>query len=237
MDDKELIAAHKRAKTQLKLVWRLGPLLVLGVLVLHVWGAVNHVRHFDSEAFASELEREARDAWPKIEYRLRLIGENLAPAMEKAILESSEKLGEEVTSKLEEELDAFSKEGETLIALELERSMAAEKLAQHRLIEKHLPELAQDDKRREKVVAHVNAAAARWGQEQFRKFFVEHVAALESIRKTLDEKFVKKSAGSDRNNGEEIVLLWLELFEETVANDNTVLGAEPEEDAKTKKRK
>jgi hypothetical protein len=103
-------------------------------------------------------------------------------------------------------------------------------LENHRLISKHIPELKDDEEARERVIAHVNAAAAAWGNEQFRKLFTEHIAALESIRKTLDESYVK-SEGAANVNPDELVLIWLELFEVTVADDSTILGAEADADA------
>ena len=223
MVNENLIAEHKKVRGQLRWIWRLGPLLVIGLLVGNVYAMVERVKTFDSEAFASHLEEEARDAWPSLEYRLKSVGEKLGPQLEKTILEESERLGEQMTVKLEEELETFRKSGEAILMEEMQKALAAEKLDNHRLISKHIPELKDDEEARERVIAHVNAAAAAWGNEQFRKLFTEHIAALESIRRTLDESYVK-AEGVAQSSPDELVLIWLELFEVTVADDSTILG-------------
>ena len=225
MANNDLINEHKKVRAQLRWIWRLGPLLIIGLLVGNVYGMVERVKTFDSEAFAGHLEEEARDAWPSLEYRLKDVGEKLAPQLEKAILDESERLSEKMTVKLETELESFRKSGEAILMEEMQKALAAEKLENHRLISKHIPELKDDEQARERVIAHVNAAAAAWGNEQFRKLFTEHIAALESIRRTLDESYVKADGGSDVNP-DELVLIWLELFEVTVADDSAILGEE-----------
>ena len=229
MANEDLINEHQKVRSQLRWIWRLGPLLIIGLLVGNVYAMVDRVRSFDSAAFAGHLEEEARDAWPSLEYRLKDVGDKLAPLLEKTILSESEKLSEKMTLKLEEELENFRKEGESILMEEMQKALSAEKLENHRLITKHIPELKDDEEARERVIAHVNAAAAAWGNEQFRKLFTEHISALESIRKTLDESYVK-SEGAANVNPDELVLIWLELFEVTVADDSTILGPEADAD-------
>ena len=226
----ELINEHKKVRGRLRLIWRLGPLLILILLVGNIYGMVNRVQEFDSEEFAVELENEARAAWPSLEYRLGEVADKLGPKLEKAILTESEKLGVKLEEQLEVELEAFRKEGEGILAEEIQKSLATEKMEHHRLVSKHLPELKDDEKARERVIAHVNAAAAAWSTEQFRKLFAEHVVALEQIRKTLDKGFVVEGDENAAARADELVLIWLELFEVTVADDSTILG--PEGDAK-----
>ena len=222
----QLIDEHKKVKGRLRLIWRLGPLFILVLLVLNIYGMVDRVRDFDSEEFALELENEARAAWPSLEYRLSEVAEKLAPKLEKTILDESEKLGEKLESQISDELDRFRKEGESILAEEVQKSLASEKARHHQLVAKHLPTLKDDEKARERVIAHVNAAAAAWSMEQFRKLFSEHVVALEQIRKTLDKEFVVAGETNPAGRADELVLIWLELFEVTVADDSTILGPE-----------
>lgn len=226
MESQELIKEHKKVLSQLRWVWRLGPVLVAALLVGNVYGMVNRVQDFDSEKFATHLESEARDAWPSLEFRLRAIGDELRPKMEATILLESERLGDDVSKRLEEELESFRTKGDEILAEELQKALSAENLKHHQLISKHIPELKGDEKARERVIAHVNAAAAAWGVKQFRTLFTEHIQALESIRKTLDANYVNPNGDGAAANADELVLIWLELFEVTVADDSTILGEE-----------
>ena len=226
MTTEELIAEHRRVRSQGRWVWRIGPLLIIALLVGNVYAMVDRVEDFDAEAFSGHLEQEARKAWPSLEYRLKAVGEKLAPKLEATILAESERLSAKLEESLAAELETFSRQGEEILMEEMQKALAAEKAENHRLITKHIPELKNDEQARERVIAHVNAAAAAWANEQFRKLFTEHVAALESIRKTLDANYVAQGEGVGQASPDELVLIWLELFEVTVADDSSILGDE-----------
>ena len=226
MTTEELIAEHQRVRSQSRWVWRLGPLLIIGLLVGNVYAMVDRVEQFDTEAFSGHLEEEARKAWPSLEYRLKAVGDKLAPKLEASILDESERISVRLEENIAKELETFKRQGEEILMEEMQKALAAEKAENHRLISKHIPELKNDEQARERVIAHVNAAAAAWGNEQFRKLFSEHVAALESIRKTLDANYVAEGSGVGQASPDELVLIWLELFEVTVADDSTILGDE-----------
>ena len=75
------------------------------------------------------------------------------------------------------------------------------------------------------VVAHVEASAHQWIQRQWTRRFEGHLLALAGIQKTLNRSYRLDPEGAPAHEApEDFVLLWLELFNETVAGDSMILG-------------
>ena len=70
------------------------------------------------------------------------------------------------------------------------------------------------------MVSHVEAAAHQWVLRQWTRRFEGHLLALGEIQKTLNRSYrLDSNVTAAHEAPEDFVLLWLELFNETVAGD------------------
>lgn len=220
-DPASLVGRHIRAKRRHRIVGVVGPLVVLIAIGVNVWSIVSHAMALDTDELSKQLEKEGHRAWPDVREHLDQLVESLSPVIDTQIRVQEQQFDQKLSARLEVETKQFEANGAHLFAAAVEKAAAEADVRQDGLIDQHLPELKGDPKARENVKAHVRAAAERWGKRRFATTFDEHVRAMNGIRETLDKGYTGGSGGSGKSG--DLVLLWLELFNESVADDSTIL--------------
>ena len=89
------------------------------------------------------------------------------------------------------------------------------------------PELKGDKNAQDRVLKAVREALVQWAMRELSTTFKEHMLALEELRKTLQMNFV--APAGVKANPEEALLIWLELMNQKVGGDSTILGTGPED--------
>jgi hypothetical protein len=235
-----LVEQHIDIKKKAKMLRIIGPLAVLLIMFMYVYSLVNMVKAFDTEVFASQIEAQGKEVWPRINERLLAIGSKLQPELEAAIMGKFGQMNEDLGKSLQTEFlgsgegvephqpSNFEKEALKHFENQVTVHENSERARRDAIIKESLPSLAEDTdenkKKRENIQAHVSKASERWCKKQFASRFDGHLEEMRNIQTTLNTHYSQNAGEATESAATgDVVLLWLELFNESVGGDDTVI--------------
>jgi hypothetical protein len=210
-------------------------LAVIAVIGLFGANMTNKAMNVDSGSFLQELESRAHKHVPHFKQAIAESLERITPIAQEAFARKAEKLGPRLDAKLNAEAIAFKATAESLFERAMESAFTEHELKQRAVVVRHIPELKGDVVAQQNVIDTVRAGVIKWGARQYAGMMNEHVAALDDIRSTLNRGF-RAPVGQGTTDPQDVVMLWLELVNETIGTDNTILG-DPETDQAANERK
>ena len=229
-----LIAAHQAAKKRLRAVRIVFPLLVISLVVFNVYALAQQVKSVDPNDIAAGLESEFHKLWPRIEEDLTLVASNLEPVLSEELEKQAAALGPKLDKRLERDVEELKRQVEADFMIELERALDEIERRQRSAIVEHIPEFKGNRKAQDRVLEQVRVSLTKWCMKQLTSTLHEHMLAMEQIRKTLQRSYIAKAGA--KVDMEETVSIWLELMNESVGGDDTILA--PRDDMKpTPKRR
>lgn len=233
--DGNLIARHKAVKGRLRSL-RIIYVVVVGVLVVgYIWSIVNQVRNVDVEAIASRLEEGAHRLLPRVEQHLIDVANHIEPVLRKELESQGKKLEKRLEKVVEKESEQLKQRLTSQFEARVDKVLNEIKEDQKRVLVKHIPELAGNTKAQEQVADAVRAGLLKWSMKQLTHTFHEHLLAMEQIRKTLTESYAQRGPDAKQVQPDDAVMIWLELMNETIGGDDTILGG-PKDEGKKKPR-
>lgn len=217
-----LIDAHKAAKRRLRLLRMVFPLVVILVVVLNVFSLVGQVKAMDVEALGTELERQADKLWPRVEEHLADVAAEVQPILAEALAEQSVILGPKIERRLEANAEAMKVTVEKDFIAAVEKSLEEIDRRQRQVLVDEIPHLKGDRAAQDQVMQAVRDALVKWAMNELTTTFHGHLEALEDIRRTLQASYI--SPAGTKADPQEALLVWLDLMNERIGGESTILG-------------
>ena len=216
-----LIERHETVKKRRRVLRVVGPVTLVVLIAVNIVSLAGWADDFDQERFSAALQEEGTRAWPRLKERFSAIRDDVGPDLEMAFVREMDRLNAEVGELFAKEEEVFRARSEAAFIEIMEATASAEKVSRQAVVVRHIPELAGNEKGIANVVSHVEAAAHQWVLRQWTRRFEGHLLALGEIQKTLNRSYrLNSDVVSAHEAPEDFVLLWLELFNETVAGHN-----------------
>lgn len=229
-----LIEAHKEAKKRARMLRIIFPLLIILIVVFNVYAMAQQVENLDTEALATETESRFHKLWPRLEEDLALVASDLEPVLKKELERQAAKLGPKLDRRLEKDVEVLKAQVDKDFRTELIRALEEIEQRQRNVLIEHIPELKNDKKGQDRVLEQVRVSLTKWCMKQLNTTLHEHVVALEQIRRTLQRGYV--AAPGAKADAEEALSIWLELMNDAVGGDDTILAPPPPDKGKKPKK-
>jgi hypothetical protein len=235
-----LITAHKVAKRRLRLLRMVFPLVVILVVVLNFYGVIGQVKDVDTDVLITELERQADRLWPHVEDHLAEVAAEVQPILAAALAEQSAIMGPRIERRVAASAEAFKVNVEKDFIKAVEKSLEEIDRRQRQVLMDEIPALEGDRAAQDTIMAALREALVKWAMHELTTTFHQHMVALEKIRKTLQSSYMAPAGA--KANPEDALLLWLDLMNEKIGGEGTILGDEISDDddtsgAKKRRRK
>lgn len=229
----DLVDAHRSAKSRMRMLRITFPLIIIIIVVWNVYALAKQVEDIDTEAVASHMEGQFHKLWPRIEEDLTMIAKDIEPVLEAEINKQSAKMASKIDARLQSDVEALKKQVEKDFTIEVERALDEVERRQRQVLVDHIPELKGDAKAQDKVLAAVRVALLKWSMKQLTSTLHEHMVAMENIRRTLQKSYTAPAGA--KVDAEDAIVLWLDLMNESVGGDNTILAPRPPVEVKKSK--
>lgn len=231
----DLIEAHKAVKKRLRLLRIIFPLIIILIVVLNIYALVNQVQSLDAEEVAAGLEAEAHKLWPRLEDDLALVAKTLRPVLQAEITKQSAAMGPKLERRLKADVEKTKVTVEKDFHKAVERALDEIERRQRNVLVEHIPQLKDDKKAQDRVLEAVRVAVTKWMMKQLTTTLHEHMVAMDDMFKTLQKSYTAPLGA--KVGAEDALLVWLDLMNEQVGGDNTILAPAPETKGKKKKAK
>ncbi len=218
----DLVESHRAAKSRMRMLRITFPLLIIIIVVWNVYALAKQVQDIDTEAVANHMEGQFHKLWPRIEEDLTMIAKDIEPVLEAEIGKQSAKMASKIDARLQTDVEALKKQVEKDFTIEVEKALNEVERRQRQVLVDHIPELKSDRKAQDKVLEAVRVALIKWSMKQLTSTLHEHMVAMESIRRTLQKSYTAPAGA--KVNPEEAIVLWLDLMNESVGGDSTILA-------------
>ena len=228
-----LIAAHRKAKRHVRQLRMVFPLVVILIVVLNLFGLVGQVKGVDVEALVLELEMQANKLWPTVEDHLAELAMDVQPILSEALAKQSAIMGPEIERKLASNAEEMKVVVERDFISAVEKSLEEIDRRQRQVLVDEIPALKGDRAAQDKVMQALRDALVKWAMHELTTTFHGHLEALEDIRKTLQSSYI--APVGEKADPQEALLIWLDLMNERIGGESTILGDGPEPEAKKKK--
>jgi hypothetical protein len=218
-----LIAAHRRALRNLRIVSIGFPLAFMGLIVWNLSSIASMIENIDGARVGAELSNRMNELMPDVDDHLGDLAAALEPALFSALESESTALAPQIEERLRADVDHSIASAKGQLASAVQKSLR-EREEEHRA---HLlalfPELAQDPAAQEAVMLAARSAAADWSDAKLDALVAEHLSAMEGLRETLQASYVKSDAQSA--DPEDALMALLNLMNEHIGGADEVLTA------------
>lgn len=232
LNGEALVAAHHAITRRLRLLSIAFPLLFIGVLLMSLAGIVNTVKSIDTEAVAAELSTQAHILWPEVQRELEDVADEALPAFTAAIQSESAAMAPVLEQRFSDEFASMRKTAEQQFRGVVDGSIKEIRERQLRILQKEYPDIAADPMARDKVLAASQAALEQWALAEFESSINEHLAAIESIHKTLQANY--QAPDDHAGAPEDALMTWLELLNQRLGGTTLLEQADATERPKKK---
>jgi hypothetical protein len=246
--DAQLRDAHVELQKHAAWLRRGIPLIVLAIIAVYVLAIKATVNAMPGEAVAAAFEKRATALAPRIERSIQGVGDRVTPVLAKDLAKQADAILPKFGNRIEEEGEALKKslpdKMESIVLQELKQ--AGRYHAQ--LLRESFPELKDDPKKIERFVDALEMGFQKWAGDLLAQTFHKHIVEFGRIKETLNA-FVAAEAqatvqaqqnaqkdgkvvADTRVQPEQLLSLWLEVFEQAVQGDgDTDLLAPPTQPA------
>ena len=86
------------------------------------------------------------------------------------------------------------------------------------------------------MLESLRASLLKWCMRQLTHTFHHHMMAMDKIRETLQQSYVADAKSAKKLQPDDVLMIWLELMNENIGGDETILGGAGPGDSIGKKR-
>ena len=192
-------------------------LLFLGVFFGWIFVTYSTVSAFDMNEFEREMQARSDRIWPRISEMLFSVATEVRPAYAMAIARELDKAGPVIADRIDTEAKILEGNVQQALQQRLDASFKRVAAEQRNELKKAFPELANDPKALDRMMATVEEGLRTWVSKELTTTLHEHVDALLDIKASLaafrpDDPHAKVDA-------EEVLGVWLELVYERMGGD------------------
>ena len=218
----DLVAQHKAAKKRLKILRIAGPLVLVLVIVLGLWGIVDVLQSIDREKLLSEGEKQFQErVLPDLQKQLADLGTRLRPMIQENFERLGTEKGPEIKRRIDTQLELLRKDAEKEMDGTLKATENATREKRRELLVKAFPEIAKDRTAQNRILAAAQTATQEWAKRKLTSELNAHIVAMARIRDTLNRSF--RTKGGVRAAPEKAAMIWLELAADSMGGDDAIL--------------
>jgi hypothetical protein len=222
--NENIVTRHAEATQRLKRVRWVGPIALAVVVIFNVWSVVSMFKAVDTQSVVNKVEARVIDqVVPEVQSDLFDMATRLQPKLEASLMQWSKDFAPQLHGRMMHEATAFEQNATKDFERIMIEASSRTDAAQRAIIAKYIPELADDTKAQDRVIASVQAAAAKWGVKQYTTALHGHARAFDDIRQTLNAHYA--SDGQNFPTGSHVLSLWIELVGESLGIDDTIIDA------------
>jgi hypothetical protein len=225
-----LVAAHKKAIRNLRLIGIAFPILFIGLIGWNLMSIADLVKNIDGAAVGTQLSNHVNALMPDIDAHLGDVADAVQPALFSALETEAMDASPQIESRLRTDIDHSM----SLAKDTLERSVGSDLVARDAAMRAQLvaafPELASDQAAQDLVLASARGAAGEWSKAQLDALVGEHIVAMDKLRKTLESSYSKKN--DQPVDAEDALMALLDLMNEHIGGSDEILATA---DSKSKK--
>lgn len=238
----QLTAAHAQTQRHVRLLRTWLPVVVLLIIAIYVLAIRSTINAIDGDKLGSALEQKITGLSPKVQRALQDVGSEAGPVVSKALEVEANRVIQQFGNKVDEQVDQMRQTLPDKMRGMLDTKLRDLRRSQLVRLQQELPELAKDPQKYEQLLDAVSAGTHEWAQKQLITTFQKHLLELERLKKilqrvaTADMAAVAKadgdgkalpagatpgdvqgvSASTGRISPEQMLGMWLEIFEEAM---------------------
>ena len=241
--DAELNAAHAAAQVHVRRLRTWMPLGVLLIIGCYVLGIRATIKAIDGDKLGNAIEKRVSGLTPKVQKAVQEVGQEAGPVVSKALETEASKVLDQFGHKVDKEVQRLRDELPNKMQGVLDVRMRDLKRAQVARLQQELPELVKDPKKTEALLDALAAGTHEWARKQLTTTFQKHLVELDRLKTTLqklaavDVAAIAKADGDGkalpagatpgdvvgvqaekhmRISPEQMLSMWLEIFEEAI---------------------
>ena len=219
-----LVAAHKRAVRNLRILGIAFPIVFVSLVVGFLWSIGKQFEDIDSAAVSAELQKRVSGFLPHLNESLGDVANAVEPVLYASLESEAERLGPQIEQRLQADVDLTVASARSTLSLAARASMARQADAQRAILIEEYPRLATDTAAQDKVLASVIPGINEWESRQLDATIAEHLIAIEHLRDTLQSHYTK--SGDAPADAGDVLMTWTNLLNEQVGGDQPTLVAD-----------
>jgi len=218
----ELIAAHRAANRNLRIVSLTFPILFMGLILWNLRAIAQQVQDIDGPAVGTEISNRMNALMPDINDQLGELADSVHPALFTALQTEAAELAPQIEGRLQADVQHTLANAQQELQHSVARGLEADQDEQRAQLIAAFPELANDTAGQDAVLAASRAAVEQWSASQLDAMVTEHLSAMEGLRKTLETSYTKKEGESA--DPEDALMALLNLMNENVGGSDEILA-------------
>lgn len=225
-----LVAAHKSATRNLRIVSIAFPIVFIAVIYVNLMSLVDQVRSVDMAAVGSHLSDRVNALMPDIETSLGDVADAVEPALFKSLETEALSMAPQIEKRLQTDVDATMANAKNELGNVARRTMDGKAEAHRAALVAAFPALQSDVAAQDRVLSAAAEAMVDWETRQLDATVAEHLVAMEQLHTTLQTSY-KKADGAPID-AEDTLMTWLNLMNEHVGGEEAILASDTETKAK-----
>ena len=219
------------------------PLCCFVIIAGFVFNMYRTYQAIKPEAVVAAFDKEAQHVLPRLQKSAMLVGERVAPVVSAAFAKQIDRAIDELGGRLDGEMKKLGNDLPKQLEGELTRQLEQANEAQIKILYETFPELKNDPKRVQRLMASFQTGFSRWAQKTLAGTFAHHLKELDNIKHTLNgfvarqnsaataNKAAAADAGRHKAHGkitpEQLLGLWLEIMDEALkgGGESDILSA------------
>lgn len=240
--DVQLTTAHAQAQRQVRLLRTWVPVAVICIIALFLLGIRSTFRSIDGDKLGSAIERRVSTLTPKLQRSLQEVGSESGPEVSKALETEAGRVIDRFGGKVDEQVEQMRQQLPDKMKGVLDAKLRDLRATQLVRLQQELPELKSQPKKYEQLLDALAMGTHKWAQNQLTSTFQKHLLELDRLKRilqkvaTTDMAAVAKadgdgktlpagatpgdvvgvSADSHKISPDQILAMWLEIFEEAI---------------------
>jgi hypothetical protein len=225
-----LVAAHKKAIRNLRLIGIAFPILFIGLIGWNLMSIADLVKNIDGAAVGTQLSNHVNALMPDIDAHLGDVADAVQPALFSALETEAMDASPQIESRLRTDIDHSMSLAKDTLERSVGNDLVARDAAMRAQLVAAFPELASDQAAQDVVLASARGAAGEWSKAQLDALVGEHIVAMDKLRKTLESSYSKKN--DQPVDAEDALMALLDLMNEHIGGSDEILATA---DSKSKK--
>lgn len=240
--DADLVAAHAAAQKHVRRLRTWLPVVVLLIIACYVLAIRSTFQSIDGDKMGAAIEKRVSGLNPKFQKALQDIGNDAGPVVSKALEVESARAIEAFGRKVDGEVERMRTDLPDKMQGLLNARLRDLRTAQLHKLQMELPQAVTDTAKAEQLLDALSAGTHEWAQRQLVSTFQKHLVELERLKKTLQRLATADLAAIAKANGdgmalpagttpgdavgvkaegrrispEQMLAMWLEIFEEAI---------------------
>lgn len=209
-----LVAAHKEMVRKARVLTLVFPIVLILIVVANLTAIGNQFKNLDTTAIGDDLSQNAGALVPEMEGYLSDVAATALPALTAALQQESAAMAPLVQQRLSMDMEQLMETAREDFRKKASDALDSVREKQREALVAAFPALQNNLVGQDQVLTAAHDAMVLWATNRFNAAVKEHMDAIDSIRKTLEQSYA--APAGQVAAPEDALMAWLELLNERV---------------------